>query len=519
QLNDIALLLQALIDALSQAQPTAQPQPATNGDAAGQAAATDAPQAAPVLTPADTSSALTGLAALLEGLAQAATAANTAEGDAEPKQTALPAAAAPTTPALPTLPTNENAAEDIALLKQLQSMLKNLQDSLKAVDGDTPPSTAHPDNAAAQVSAQSAATPASTIPAGQLEQLVAKAQADVNLLSLRIETASAAPAQPVIYTESEPTEATTLAPAVAPQTPATLLSIVKEGIGQIRSRLQALQQENEKTYAQARTTLEQQFQALQTSTATSATTYISTNAAPDTTSTSAIIGTNITTAAAQEAATPLPSLPVETAPAQQNAPTATLVVATTPQDTGTSTGGQNQNPNQGQSQSTTPVAGSTPAATEASREAPSFARVLTRSPSVPVQDQVAFHVKTALQTGTSSIRIELDPGDLGKIDIKLTVEANGKTGVTVLVDNKQTLELLQRDSASLARALNEAGLSADSSSLSFNLRGGQQETPQDNAQAAHTYKKAAPAQEDEAVLQVVARTHAVNLSEGLDISI
>jgi len=49
---------------------------------------------------------------------------------------------------------------------------------------------------------------------------------------------------------------------------------------------------------------------------------------------------------------------------------------------------------------------------------------------------------------------------------------DGRVSAVVTADNKDTLDLLQRDQRALERALQDAGLKADSGSLSFNLRGG-----------------------------------------------
>jgi flagellar hook-length control protein FliK len=149
----------------------------------------------------------------------------------------------------------------------------------------------------------------------------------------------------------------------------------------------------------------------------------------------------------------------------------------------------------------------------------SFARMLQQTSQPPLLDQVMFHVKSAVDGGSSKIHIQLHPAELGKLDIKLEVDSEGKTGITVTADNKNTLDLLQRDSRGLERALADAGLKADSGSLNFNLRGdGQDKNQQEQAQAASNYKQPAP--EDEVLaLDLLTKSYVVNLSEGLDIKI
>jgi hypothetical protein len=73
--------------------------------------------------------------------------------------------------------------------------------------------------------------------------------------------------------------------------------------------------------------------------------------------------------------------------------------------------------------------------------------------------------------GSSQMTIQLRPAELGRVDIKLNVGSDGKVQGTVTADNPATLGLLLKDVRGLERALQEAGLRADSGSLQFNLRG------------------------------------------------
>lgn len=151
----------------------------------------------------------------------------------------------------------------------------------------------------------------------------------------------------------------------------------------------------------------------------------------------------------------------------------------------------------------------------------SFAGAMEKAANpAPLHEQVAFQVKTALADGSSKISIRLDPAELGKLDIKLNVGADGKTGVVITADHRSTLDLLQRDAQGLMRALADAGLQADSSSLSFNLRGGQQDGQQhERAQVAQHYQKAQPEDESDLAANVLTRSYVVNLASGLDIKI
>ncbi len=100
---------------------------------------------------------------------------------------------------------------------------------------------------------------------------------------------------------------------------------------------------------------------------------------------------------------------------------------------------------------------------------PAQARPATAQP-VPV-DQVAVHISKAVRAGEDRIRIRLHPAELGQIDVKLKLGADGLVKAIVSVVKPETFDLLQKDARGLERALQEAGLKTDSGSLSFHLRG------------------------------------------------
>ena len=94
-------------------------------------------------------------------------------------------------------------------------------------------------------------------------------------------------------------------------------------------------------------------------------------------------------------------------------------------------------------------------------------------PPNPAAFQVAIHVARALDDGLERINIRLHPANLGRVDVKLEVAHDGRVTATVIADKADTLDMLQRDSRALERALQEAGLRTDSESLNFGLRGEQ----------------------------------------------
>ncbi len=98
-----------------------------------------------------------------------------------------------------------------------------------------------------------------------------------------------------------------------------------------------------------------------------------------------------------------------------------------------------------------------------------------------VADQVSVHIAKALKAGVDRITIQLRPASLGRIDVQLEVGYDGRVTAVVTADSKDTLDLLQRDARELERALRDAGLQADSGSLSFNLRGQGDQAPEDGS--------------------------------------
>ena len=96
-------------------------------------------------------------------------------------------------------------------------------------------------------------------------------------------------------------------------------------------------------------------------------------------------------------------------------------------------------------------------------QGPQFARF--------VHNQVAVQIQKAAGAGQDRISIQLKPQDLGRIDVKMDLAADGSVKAQILVDKADTLDLLQRDARGLERALADAGLKAESGGLEFSLRG------------------------------------------------
>ena len=93
-----------------------------------------------------------------------------------------------------------------------------------------------------------------------------------------------------------------------------------------------------------------------------------------------------------------------------------------------------------------------------------------------VVEQVSVKIAKAVQSGSDRITIRLNPAELGRVDVKLELAADGRTTAVVTADNRETLDLLRRDSSDLQKALEEGGLQLSDNDLNFNLRGEESET-------------------------------------------
>ncbi|WP_315974555.1 flagellar hook-length control protein FliK [Devosia neptuniae] len=94
--------------------------------------------------------------------------------------------------------------------------------------------------------------------------------------------------------------------------------------------------------------------------------------------------------------------------------------------------------------------------------------------------QLAFEVARQATDGNTRFQIRLDPAELGRIDVRLDIDATGRVKAHLTVEKAETLDLMQRDQRGLERALQQAGLDGAKTNLEFSLKqnpfngGGQQ---------------------------------------------
>jgi hypothetical protein len=89
----------------------------------------------------------------------------------------------------------------------------------------------------------------------------------------------------------------------------------------------------------------------------------------------------------------------------------------------------------------------------------------------PNIDALAVNIAAKSKDGEKHFDIRLDPAELGRVDVKLSIDDAGKTQASLTAEKPQTLELLQRDRQTLERALRDAGLDLTGGGLNFSLKG------------------------------------------------
>ncbi|MEJ0028217.1 MAG: flagellar hook-length control protein FliK [Rhizomicrobium sp.] len=117
-----------------------------------------------------------------------------------------------------------------------------------------------------------------------------------------------------------------------------------------------------------------------------------------------------------------------------------------------------------------PAAPSQPAAANAAVSA----QLQIGHPAQPDIATLAFNIASKSEGGSRHFDIRLDPAELGRVDVRLTVDDAGKAQAMLSVEKPQTLELLQKDQPQLERALKDAGLDLSQNGLAFSLKGQQQ---------------------------------------------
>ena len=86
--------------------------------------------------------------------------------------------------------------------------------------------------------------------------------------------------------------------------------------------------------------------------------------------------------------------------------------------------------------------------------------------------QVAVEMARNLKNAQTRFQMRFDPPELGRVDVNMKVAADGSVQAHLIVERPETLDMFLRDQRGLERALEAAGLSANSNDLQFSLKQG-----------------------------------------------
>lgn len=92
------------------------------------------------------------------------------------------------------------------------------------------------------------------------------------------------------------------------------------------------------------------------------------------------------------------------------------------------------------------------------------------APAHPAVQTVAATIqKLGPEKQDTRITLQLDPPELGRVEVKMSLNKDNAAKVVLTIEKPETYHLLQRDAHLLERALQDSGLSADGSGLEFSL--------------------------------------------------
>ena len=88
---------------------------------------------------------------------------------------------------------------------------------------------------------------------------------------------------------------------------------------------------------------------------------------------------------------------------------------------------------------------------------------------------LAINIAAKSQAGAKQFDISLEPAELGRVEVRLTVDGAGNAQAHLVAERPETLQMLQRDSGTLTHALKESGVRLGDNGLQFSLKGQQQQ--------------------------------------------
>jgi len=149
-----------------------------------------------------------------------------------------------------------------------------------------------------------------------------------------------------------------------------------------------------------------------------------------------------------------------------------------------------------------------------------FQTVLTHT---PVADQVLVTIRQNIQSGIDKVVIQLEPIELGRVEVQMDVSSDGLTSITITAETRDALDALQRDARILQKALQDVGIETDAGQMEFNLKQSPFQQAQDDARDQKGSGGAFGQDDIEGTetIEPAAATalYSVQVSDGLDIKV
>ncbi len=100
----------------------------------------------------------------------------------------------------------------------------------------------------------------------------------------------------------------------------------------------------------------------------------------------------------------------------------------------------------------------------------------------PATQMVSMTIQKAVKAGDdTNIKLRLDPPDLGRVEVKMSVDKDSASKIVLTAEKPETFLMLQRDSDALHRALADAGLDMNGD-IGFELAGDDHDFNREDAQ-------------------------------------
>src|SRR5690606_5219959 len=134
-----------------------------------------------------------------------------------------------------------------------------------------------------------------------------------------------------------------------------------------------------------------------------------------------------------------------------------------------------------------------------------------------VAREIGLEIARRVSAGSEELMIRLDPAELGRINIRMTVNEHGQLRAVVAADTAAVVDAIRNDLSELTRALEQAGLRTDSQSFRFDRGGGGdpggawQQRYQDQAAQRGSEPRSTASTDDEVAYRPMATNGRVNM--------